>query len=71
MEIELAKQQMVVVTLPMAPCGFKSWKEGTTERHFAAAQEIPLAEIMLKLYIHKIQERNKMGKWVSIFFLLD
>ena len=39
-------------------------KEGRVERHFAAAHGILLAEITLKLHMHKIRELNKMRKWV-------
>lgn len=67
----LSKQQMVIVTLPMAPCGSKAnEKEGATERPFAAAQVILLAGIMLKFHIHKIQELHKVRKWV-LFSVFD
>lgn len=68
-------QATEVVTLHMAPCGDFAhdtlWcheaayeKEGRVERHFAAAHGILLAEITLKLHMHKIRELNKMRKWV-------
>lgn len=69
-EIELAKQQKLSWLCPwhpVVPWGslWEGRKEGRTERHFAAAQEI-LSEIMLGLHMHKIQELNKMRKWVWI-----
>lgn len=69
MEIELAKQQKLSWLCPCHPVVPRgSLWEGRKEGQKGILLQLKkiLSEIMLELHMHKIQELNKMRKWVWI-----